>query len=178
MKNLQKIKQQKKVRRHRRVRAKIKGTAKKPRFSVFRSNKYIYAQLIDDEKGETLVSASDIGLDTEKVKSQKVGQITNKTHELKVGQITNKTHELKVKSDIKGVIPSISEGSQVKNKAEDSKLKDKDGKIGIAFQIGELIAQKALEKKIKQVVFDRGGCKYHGRVKAVAEGARLAGLKF
>ncbi len=103
-------KQIKRKRRHRRVRAKIKGTAKVPRLCVFRSNKHLYAQLIDDEKGKTLVSVSDL-------------------------------------------------------EAKDSK------------KIGLLIAEKALAKKINKVVFDRGGYKYHGRVKSLAEGAREGGLK-
>ncbi len=105
-------KQEKRLIRHRRVRAKIKGTAKKPRLCVFRSHQHIYAQLIDDDKGKTMASAQ--------------GQANIK-----------KAHE-----------------------------------------VGKLIAQQALEKKIEKVVFDRGGYKYHGRVKAVAEGAREGGLKF
>lgn len=111
-------KQEKRYRRHRRVRAKVKGTAKKPRFCVFRSAKHIYGQLIDDEKRKTLIAASD----------------------LEMGK---------------------------KNK-----------KINLANEVGKLIAQKAVEKKISKVVFDRGGYNYHGRVKAVAEGAREGGLKF
>lgn len=104
-------------RRRVRVRGKIFGTPRKPRLSVFRSGKHIYAQLIDDKKGETLASASDLDLKT---------------------------------------------GTKI----------DKAGVVG-----GEL-AKKALKLKIKKVVFDRGGYKYHGRVKAVAEGARKGGLRF
>ncbi len=112
-------KQQKRYRRHRRVRAKIKGTAKVPRLCVFRSAGHIYVQLIDDEKGKTLALASDL--------------------------------EIKKKKDKKAVL---------------------------ATKVGNLIAKKAIEKKIKRVVFDRGGYKYHGRVKALAEGAREEGLQF
>jgi large subunit ribosomal protein L18 len=114
-------KQQKKYRRHHRVRVKIFGTAQRPRLSVFRSAKHIYAQLIDDEKRETLVAASDLKL---------------------------------------------------------KKMREKRKKIEKAYEVGKLIAKKALEKKIEKVVFDRGGYKYHGRVKALAEGAREGGLKF
>lgn len=103
-------KQQKRYRRHRRVRAKIKGTDKVPRLCVFRSTKYIYAQLINDDKSKTLASAS--------------------------------------------------------------------GKLREAKKVGKDIAKKAAEKKIKKIVFDRGGYKYHGKVKALAEGARDGGLKF
>ena len=124
---MKKTKQEKRYRRHRRVRAKIKGTAKVPRLCVFRSNKHIYAQLIDDEKGKTLISASD--LDTKLLKTTK-------------------------------------------------SKKDFKGKAAVAYRVGQILAQKALEKKFEKVVFDRGGYKYHGRVKALAEGAREGGLKF
>ena len=103
-----------------RTRAKTKGTQTKPRLSVFRSNKYIYAQIVDDEKGKTIIGASE--------------------------------KELSVKEKI--------------NKTEKSKL------------LGNLIAKKAIAKKINAVIFDRGSYRYHGRVKAVAEGAREGGLKF
>ena len=109
-------KQSKKQRRHARVRAKISGTAKRPRLSVFRSNKHIYVQLIDDDKGKTLVAVSDKGIKAKGVELSK--------------------------------------------------------------KIGKLTAEKAKEKKITKVVFDRGGYKYHGNVKAVADGAREEGLKF
>lgn len=128
-----KTKQEKRKRRHRRVRAKVLGTSAVPRLSVFRSNKYIWAQLIDDSTGRTLAAASDLGIKL-KVKSSK----------------------LKIKNK-KVVAPTI--------------------KIMLAEEVGELIAKKALEKKITAAVFDRGGYKYHGMVKAVAEGARKGGLK-
>lgn len=109
------------ARRKQRTRSKTKGTAKRPRLSVFRSNKHVYAQLIDDARGVTLVSVSD-----EKLAESK----------------------------------------------KDGKKKD------FAQLVGEAIAGKAKRKKIVEVVFDRGSYKYHGRVKAVAEGARKGGLKF
>ncbi len=106
--------------RHRRIRHRISGEEERPRLSVFRSNKYNYAQLIDDQTGKVLVSASD-----QKLKSTK-----------------------------------------------------KQKKTQNAYKVGELLGAEAKKKKIEKVVFDRGGYKYHGRVKAVAEGARKAGLKF
>lgn len=115
-----KEKLKKRFKRKKRVRLKIFGRKEKPRLSVFRSLKHIYAQLIDDEKRHTLTSASDL--------------------------------ELKIKKKMK--------------------------KIEIAKEVGKLIAKKAQELKIEKVVFDRGGYKYHGRVKALAEGAREGGLKF
>ncbi len=116
--------------RHRRVRAKIKGTAKIPRLCIFRSNKHIYAQLINDQNGKTLVSASD--LDSGKTKTKPAKSNKNKL----------------------------------------------TGKAAVAYRVGKLLAEKSLDKKYKKVVFDRGGYKYHGRVKALAEGAREGGLEF
>ena len=125
------------------MRAKIQGTDRIPRLCVFRSNKHIYAQIIDDEKGKTLAAASDLGIKTAKSKEPRV-----------------------------------------KNKKEDEKEKIEEakkslsGKIAVGYKIGQQIAQKATEKKIKKIVFDRGGYKYHGRVRALAEGARDSGLQF
>lgn len=110
-------------RRHLRVRKKVQGTAGRPRLNIFRSLKNIYAQVIDDDLGATLVSASSLDL-------------------------------------------SVREG------------KNTCGNKESARQVGELIARRALEKGINEVVFDRGGYLYHGRVKELAEGARAAGLKF
>ena len=107
------------LRRHRRVRGKISGTAERPRLDVFRSSKHIYAQIIDDVAGVTLVSAS-----------------------------------------------SMEKG-----------FEGFGGNIEAAGKVGKMIAEKALEKGIKTVIFDRGGFVYHGRVKALAEGAREGGLE-
>jgi large subunit ribosomal protein L18 len=109
---------QSRVARHRRVRAKVTGTAAMPRLNIFRSLTHVYLQVIDDEAGKTLVAAS--------------------------------TKELKTKSK----------------------------KSEAAMEAGKKAAEKALAAGIKQVVFDRGGYKYHGRVKSAAEGARAGGLKF
>ncbi len=110
--------------RHMRVRAKVSGTAERPRLNVFRSNTHIYAQLIDDVAGHTMISASD--LEDEVV--QKVGEGAPKTQR--------------------------------------------------ATTVGQMIAERAKAAGIEDVIFDRGGFLYHGRVKAVAEGARQGGLKF
>jgi len=128
IRNKIKHKLQRKDDRHRRVRAKIAGTALKPRLCVFRSNKHIFAQLIDDQKGAVLAIANDL---------KAAGKKTT-----------------------------------TKDKAELS------GKRASAFEVGEAIAQKGLGLKIKQAVFDRGGYRYHGRVKSLAEGARKGGLEF
>ena len=114
MKNTQKQKRQL------RVRSKMAGTKDKPRLSVYKSNKFISAQVINDEKAETILVVSE----------------------------------------------------------KDLSIKDKVNKTERAKQVGILIAKKALEKKIKKVIFDRGSYIYHGRVKALAEGAREGGLEF
>ena len=110
-------------RRHIRVRAKLSGTATRPRLCIFRSLNHIYAQVVDDSVGYTLVSAS--SLDAE------------------------------IRDKIEG-----------KRKTESAEM------------VGALVAQRALNKGIKQIAFDRGGYQYHGRVKALAEAARKAGLDF
>lgn len=115
-------------RRRARVRAKVMGTSEKPRLAVFRSNKYIYAQLIDDIKGVTLAAANGL-----KVRPAKGGA-----------------------------------------KKGDSPFT----KVATAEAVGETIGTLAREKNITKVVFDRGGYRYTGRVKAVADGARKAGLIF
>ncbi len=115
-------KQERRLKIRRRIRKNVKGTAQAPRLSVFRSNKHIFAQVIDDLNGITLASASSL------------------------------SKEISDKKDI--------------NKVEQAKL------------VGELIAKKALEKGIADVIFDRGGFLYHGRVKSLADSAREGGLKF
>ncbi len=112
------------LRRHKRIRKRIHGSPERPRLCIFRSNTHIYAQVIDDIAGRTLVAASTLDKDL-----------------------------------------------------RDNKHADQN-KTGQAEAVGQLIAQRALAAGITQVVFDRGGFKYHGRVKALAEGAREAGLTF
>jgi large subunit ribosomal protein L18 len=131
IKDRNKQKNEKKQRRHKRIRAKVFGSAEKPRLCVFKSSKHIYAQIIDDEKSKTLFSASDFEVKKNKAKS----------------------------------------------KTEDSKER-LSRKNAIAFEVGKLIAKKAVEGKIKKIVFDRSGYAYHGNIKSLAEGAREGGLKF
>ena len=116
-----KSRQQLRYRRHLRVRRKITGTAARPRLVVYRSLKHIYAQLVNDELGVTLLGVSD-----------------------------------------------ASEGVQINGA----------GKVGRAKGTGKLLAEKATAAGIKRVVFDRAGYRYHGRVQAVADGAREGGLEF
>ena len=113
-----KINKARQARRHNRVRAKISGTASCPRLNVYRSNRAMFLQLIDDEAGKTLASASTL------------------------------------------------------------EVKEAGKKTEISLSLGKLIAKKAKAKEISKVVFDRGSYKYHGRVKAAADGAREGGLIF
>ena len=123
MRSIHKVRtrEEQRYRRHLRVRKKVRGTAARPRLVVFRSSKHIYAQLVDDDRGVTLLGASD-----------------------------------------------RSEGIEVEGA----------GKVGKGVGLGRLIAAKAKARGITAVVFDRGGYRYHGRVKAVADGARKGGLEF
>jgi large subunit ribosomal protein L18 len=122
---------QQRGKRRRRIRARVFGTPDRPRLSVFRSNNYIYAQMIDDQKGLVLASANDKEI--------------------------------------------IAKGKDKKSsKSEKKVLSRKD----LAFEVGILLASRAAKKKIKRIVFDRGGYKYHGRVAALAEGARKGGIEF
>lgn len=144
MRNLQKVKQAKRESRHRKVRTKIFGTSKRPRLSVYRSLEHIYTQLINDEKGKTLISASDLELLRPDQKKSK------RTKSLRRQRAQGKKEEMEKRS----------------------------AKIAVAYEVGKLIGEKALKLGIKKCVFDRGGYKYHGRIKAVADGAREGGLKF
>ncbi|HEY8495890.1 MAG TPA: 50S ribosomal protein L18 [Limnochordales bacterium] len=110
-------------RRHMRLRRKIQGTPERPRLSVYRSLKHMYAQVIDDTRGHTLVAASTLD------------------------------------PELRGRL-------------------EKTGNVDAAREVGRLLGQRALSKGITKVVFDRGGNRYHGRVRALAEGAREAGLEF
>ena len=110
-------------RRHRRVRKKISGTAERPRLNVFRSLRHIYAQIIDDDRGRTLIAAS--------------------------------TQDPALRDQLAGL-----------------------DKTAQAKVVGQALAERAQAKSVRQVIFDRGGYKYHGRVKALADGAREGGVEF
>lgn len=114
---------ERRVRKHVRVRKRVSGSGERPRLNIFRSSKHIYAQVIDDLKGQTLAAASSLS------------------------------------KELRGQFKTGA------NKAA-------------ARAVGKLIAQKAKEKSVSKVVFDRGGYVYHGRIKELAEGAREGGLKF
>jgi large subunit ribosomal protein L18 len=117
------VKRQARIKRKKRIRKKMVGTSDRPRLSVFRSARHVYAQIVNDASGETVVAASS------------------------------------VEKAVKSQAPF-------------------ENKVAQAVHIGKLIAQRAAEKGIKKVVFDRNGFLYHGRIKAVSDGAREAGLDF
>jgi large subunit ribosomal protein L18 len=121
------LKTKARLKRKKRIRKKLTGAADRPRLSIFRSAKHIYAQIIDDTRGNTLVSAS--------------------------------TAEKAVQAH-----PDFAEAGK--------------GKMAKATLVGKLIAERAVEKGVKKVVFDRNGFLYHGRIKAVSDGAREGGLDF
>ncbi|MFT3982587.1 MAG: 50S ribosomal protein L18 [Lachnospiraceae bacterium] len=118
-----KVKSEVRINKHKRIRNRFSGTAERPRLSVFRSNNHMYAQIIDDTVGNTLVSAS--------------------------------TLEKEVKSEL-----------------------EKTDNVDAAAYLGKVIAKKALDKGITSVVFDRGGFIYQGKIQALADAAREAGLEF
>ncbi len=120
MTDMSKQKREARIRRHRRVRKKVIGTAERPRLAVFRSNRHTSAQVIDDRSGRTVASAS----------------------------------------------------------TTEASLRGSSGTIDAATQVGKLVADRAKAAGIESVVFDRGGFIYHGRIAAVAEGARTGGLEF
>lgn len=133
-------------RRHKRIRKKVFGTGQRLRFSVYRSLNHIYAQIIDDLIGHTVVSASSLEV--------------------------NPPSPPLVKEGVKP------RGGHAPIRGKGRLLKQHKGNIKTAREVGDLITKRALEKGIKKVVFDRSGYLYHGRVKALAETAREAGLEF
>ena len=122
MSDIAKVRRQGRIRRHRRVRKKVHGTAARPRLAVYRSNKHISVQVIDDDAGATLAAASTV--------------------------------------------------------EADQRAAGSGGTVDAAARVGELVAERAKAAGVTTVVFDRGGFAYHGRVAAIAEAARNAGLEF
>ncbi|MCL2825225.1 MAG: 50S ribosomal protein L18 [Polyangiaceae bacterium] len=145
-------------RRKVRIRKKVSGTQERPRLTVFRTARHIYAQVIDDESGRTLAHVSTLSKDVrdaQAVAELKVEQKAEQKVEGKSGQKPDKKSE------------------KVEQKSD-----KKARKTDQASLVGSLIARMCLSKDIRQVVFDRNGYMYHGRVSALATAARKAGLKF
>jgi large subunit ribosomal protein L18 len=142
----------KRWRRHKRVRNRVAGTPERPRVAVFRSNVHIYAQLIDDTAGVTLVSVSSLKIDAPAASAAPAAKAEGKKSK---------------KAD-----------KAEKGEAAGEKAVANGRKIQLAREVGRQLAQAAQAKGFKKVAFDRGGYLYHGRVAALAEGAREAGLDF
>ena len=160
-------------RRHRRIRVKLAGMTERPRVSVFRSSEHIYAQIIDDSTGCTLVQASSLDKDIASVEPV-----------LPAVVVAAPAREQATARVEKGGKPGSDKGGKQPAKAE-ARPEAKPAtpatvtkRTRLAQQVGTLLAKRAQDKGIKKVVFDRGGYIYHGRVKALAESARAAGLEF
>jgi ribosomal protein L18 len=204
------------LRRHQRIRRHLEGTTGRPRLNVFRSGQHIYAQLIDDTTGVTLVAASsleeslrDFKPATPDVSQQKAGAAqvveTSVAEEVEMaaeaapvaGKGRGARAEKAAKAPAKGgqpqkgaagkggkpgtqsktVLPQAQKGS-TKTPVEALAAIANNRRVAVAREVGKLVAQRAKEKGVGQVVFDRGGYAYHGRVAALAEGAREVGLEF
>jgi large subunit ribosomal protein L18 len=135
-----------------RIRKRLSGSAERPRLSVFRSGKHIYAQIISDVTGVTLASASSLDKDV-------------------MGTVATVAASFIAASEKKNADDAESGAISV-NSARSSKS------MAAALAVGKAIAERAVKNQIKQVVFDRNGFVYHGRIRAVAEGARMGGLDF
>lgn len=159
-KKLKTVENYKRWRRHKRVRNKVKGTMERPRVCVFRSNVHIYAQLIDDETGRTLLTVSSLKLD-----ASAGSPAASKKAEAKAEKAGAKAE---------GKKPKAAKGDKDAAKADAPAGK----KTLLAREVGRLLAEAAQAKGFKKVAFDRGGYIYHGRIAALATSAREHGLDF
>jgi ribosomal protein L18 len=202
------------LKRHQRMRNRLEGSQERPRLSVFRSGHHIYAQIIDDTTGQTLVAASSLEENLRNFKPageessplSKVGDVVQTVAE-RVGEVVEmvaevlpgtgkgkgaKTEKAAPKAPAKGVqpqrggkpaaqvktlLPTAQKGA-AKTPVEALAAIADNRKVAVAREVGKLVAERANEKGVSRVVFDRGGYAYHGRVAALAEGARESGLNF
>lgn len=204
------------LRRHQRMRNHLVGSQARPRLNVFRSGNHIYAQIIDDATGNTLVAASSLDASLKDFKPATKGKDTSLTE--KVGDVLHTVVDsaAAVVDAATSLLPGKGKGAKTEKPAA-SKAPAKGGqpqkggkpgqvaqktllpaaqkgstktpvealvaiadnrKVATAREVGKLVAQRAKEKGVNRVVFDRGGYAYHGRIAALAEGAREAGLEF
>ncbi len=196
------------LKRHRRMRNRLEGTTTRPRLSIFRSGVHIYAQVIDDTTGKTLVAASSLDETLRDFKPVKKESPTVQVNEAQVDEAAEvevaasaapaRGKGAKVaKAPAKGASPQKGQpgkggkpGTQSKTVLPTAQKGEKktpvealapiadNHKVALAREVGKLIARRAREKGVSRVVFDRGGYAYHGRVAALAEGAREVGLEF
>jgi ribosomal protein L18 len=192
--------------RHRRIRSHLEGTQNRPRLSVFRSGVHIYAQVIDDSTGQTLAAASSLDSALRDFKpakkevpdsQQRAAQAEGTPVEMAAQAAPTRGKGAKVEkaparsapqkaaqgkggkpaAQTKTLLPSAQKGEK-RTPVEALALIADNRKVALAREVGKLIAQRAKEKGVSRVVFDRGGYAYHGRVAALAEGAREVGLDF
>jgi ribosomal protein L18 len=183
-----------------RQRNRLEGTTGRPRLSVFRSGNQIYAQVIDDTSGHTLAAASSLEATLKDFKpapqAAPAPKVEEQVAEVEVevaaeaapaSKKSAKAEKAAAKGNTKAsaknapskktVLPTATKGEK-KTPVEALVAISNNHKVALAREVGKLVAQRAKEKGIEQVVFDRGGYPYHGRVAALAEGAREVGLKF
>lgn len=196
------------LKRHYRMRNRLEGSATRPRLSIFRSDVHIYAQIIDDSTGKTLVAASSLDealRDFKPVKKESSAAQANKVQVEETAEVELAASTAPVKgkgakvakapakgaqaqkgqqgkggkpgSQSKTVLPSAQKGEKKTPVEALAPIAD-NHKVALAREVGKLVAQRAKEKGVSRVVFDRGGYAYHGRVAALAEGAREVGLEF
>jgi ribosomal protein L18 len=195
------------LRRHRHIRRHLAGTSSRPRLNVFRSGLHIYAQIIDDVTGTTLVAASSLDESLQNFQSAPPIALTTPSKEPSVAEeaepvaLATEAESVKGKgakaaksaksvqsakpqakggkpgTQVKTVLPAAQRG-QKKTPQEALAPIANNRKVALAREVGKLVAQRAQAKGVTRVVFDRGGYAYHGRVAALAEGAREVGLDF
>jgi len=199
---------QARLKRHRRMRSRLEGSQNRPRLNVYRSGMHIYAQVIDDTTGQTLASASSLDetlrnlvlekrsasaeesqkevvsesapveMTAEMAPTKGKGAKTEKAPTKgKQPQKGNTSKGGKPFTQVKTQLPSAAKGVK-KTPVEALDAIADNRKVALAREVGKLVAQRAKDKGISYVVFDRGGYAYHGRVAALAEGAREIGLSF
>lgn len=191
---------QARLRRHLRMRNHLSGTPLRPRLNVFRSGQHIYAQVIDDTTGQTLVAASTLETALRSLKPEPVvfelpekkesaevateaapargkGAKTEKPAAKAPGKGAAAKNAGRPGQQVKTVLPQAQKGER-KTQLEALAPIANNHKVALAREVGKLVAQRAQEKGVTRVVFDRGGYAYHGRVAALAQGAREAGLDF
>jgi ribosomal protein L18 len=190
------------LRRHQRMRRRVIGSQARPRLNIFRSGYHIYAQVIDDTTGRTLAAASSLDETLRDfkpvVEAKPQAEGAEQTSEPVVETAAQapargkgaKAEKAAPKAQAKGgpqpkggvaqpkmVLPAAQKGA-AKTQLEELAALASNRKVALAREVGKLVAQRAKEQGVKQVVFDRGGYAYHGRVAALAEGAREVGLDF
>ena len=193
------------LKRHRRMRSRLEGSQVRPRLSVYRSGLHIYAQIIDDTTGQTLAAASSLdgalrdftppekAVETREVKGAEAAPVERAAEVAPARGKGARTEKATPKgaqpqkgasarggkpaAQVKTQLPSAEKGVK-KTPVEALEGIASNRKVAVAREVGKLVAQRAREKGISRVVFDRGGYAYHGRVAALAEGAREIGLNF